>query len=123
MRNDPSQDLGRWAEQAAASYLQTRGLRLITRNFRCRYGEIDLIMSDVGQLVFVEVRFRRSVRFGAGFDTVTHSKRRKLIAAARTYLAQRPLDNTACRFDVVSVATPHYRPEFTWIRDAFGQDC
>lgn len=116
------QDSGRWAEDAAAAYLTGQGLRLRERNFRCRLGEIDLIMTDGAQLVFVEVRYRRSGRYGAGFETVTRAKRRRLMAAARAYLARHRGADAFCRFDVVSVAKPNYAAEFVWIRDAFGQD-
>lgn len=79
-------------------------------------------MSDAGQLVFVEVRLRRRQRYGAGFETVDRGKRRRLLAAARAYLARHAAADVPCRFDVVSIATPNYQPEFVWIRDAFGQD-
>ncbi len=79
-------------------------------------------MSDGEQLVFVEVRYRRSARYGAGFETVTRSKQRKLLAAARAYLARHRHAGRSCRFDVVSVTKPNYEAEFVWIRDAFGQD-
>jgi len=114
---------GRWAETAALEFLQSHGLTVLARNHRCRFGEIDLVMRDGSVLVFVEVRFRESDRFGNGAATVTRTKRRRLIAAARHFLARfarQPLPT--CRFDVVSVSRPHYRPDFEWIRDAFTED-
>ncbi|MFU8817000.1 MAG: YraN family protein [Pseudomonadales bacterium] len=117
-----TQSTGRWAEDQALAHLQRHGLRLLSRNFRCRLGEIDLIMADGSVIVFVEVRFRRDVRFGEGFDTVTRSKQRKLLATARAYLARRTFDNPACRFDVVSVTQRHYAPDLLWLKDAFDQD-
>lgn len=113
---------GRWAEEQAAHYLEEQGLRLVTRNFRCRLGEIDLIMTDGAVLVFVEVRFRRSDRYGAGFESVTRAKQRKLIAAAGAYLGRHGGAGLPCRFDVISVSKRHYRPDFLWLKNAFGQD-
>jgi putative endonuclease len=118
----PHLRLGRWAEEQAARYLESQGLRLVTRNFRCRLGEIDLVMSDGAMLVFVEVRFRRSDHYGSGAESVTWAKQRKLLAAARVYLARHALADAHCRFDVVSVSKRHYRPDFQWLRNAFGEN-
>lgn len=122
MAQAPHLRTGEWAEEQTLRHLEHQGLRLVTRNFRCRLGEIDLIMMDADVVVFVEVRFRRSMRFGAGFESVTGAKQRKLLAAARAYLARHPHPGAPCRFDVVSVTKRHYRPDFLWVRDAFGQD-
>jgi putative endonuclease len=113
---------GQWAEEQSIHYLEAQGLRLMARNFRCRLGELDLIMSDGGVLVFVEVRFRRSERFGGGLESVTRAKQRKLLATARAYLARHAAGDTPCRFDVMSVTKRNYQPDFLWIKDAFGQD-
>lgn len=113
---------GRWAEDAAAEYLAQQGLRLLRRNYRSRLGEIDLIMADGETLVFVEVRFRRADRYGAGFETVTRAKQRKLQSTAHLYLDHHRPDHPPCRFDVVSVTKPNYAPAFLWIKDAFDQD-
>lgn len=113
---------GQWAEDQAARHLEAHGLRLVSRNFRCRLGEIDLIMNDGAILVFVEVRFRRSDRYGAGFESVTRAKQQRLIGAAHAYLARHAAGDRRCRFDVVSVTKRNYRPDFVWVRDAFGQD-
>lgn len=122
MPDDDHLSTGRWAEQRAAAFLCRRGLRLRSCNFACRAGEIDLVMSDGDCLVFVEVRYRADARFGAGFDTVTRAKQRKLRAAAAAYLARHALADARCRFDVVSVSKRNYRPDFRWFKDAFGQD-
>ena len=77
-------------------------------------------MTDGPTLVFIEVRLRTSSRYGAGFDTVTVDKRRKLIRTAQAWLAQEPAtSNRACRFDVVSIGRDD---RVTWIRDAFTVD-
>ena len=111
-------DSGTLAEALAADYLQSRGLRLIERNYRCRLGEIDLILADGPVLVFVEVRLRRTADFGGAAASITAVKRQRILRAARHYLAGRP--EPACRFDVVLLdALAADRIE--WIRDAFGE--
>ncbi len=115
-----SQAAGRWAEAEADRYLRLQGLELVQRNFRCRRGEIDLIMIDGHVLVFVEVRYRRASAFGTGADSITSAKQRKLLAAAGFFLARAGwATQPACRFDVVSVSRGNCGPEFQWIRDAF----
>ncbi len=107
---------GREAEDAAAVYLETQGLKVIERNYHSRFGEIDLIMRDGHTLVFVEVRARRSSAYGGAAASITAAKRDRLIAAARQYLAgQARLP--ACRFDVVLLEGDPPRVE--WLRNAF----
>jgi putative endonuclease len=96
-----------------------RGLRLIERNYRIRAGELDLVMMDGAELVFVEVRFRSRTYFGDGADTVDHRKQQRLIRAARHYLRYRHSDDITCRIDVVSVTGTHYNLRFEWMRNAF----
>ena len=91
---------GAAAEALAASYLATRGLTIVQRNYRCRGGEIDLIARDGEVLVFVEVRLRRNRAFGTAAESITAAKRRRLRLAARHYLAQLGRE-PPCRFDAV----------------------
>lgn len=113
-------EVGAWAEREAQDYLETHGLKFVKRNYRCRSGEIDLVMLDGDIIVFVEVRYRASDHFGAGFETITNAKRRRLIAAASSFLARHPrFSKRCCRFDVVSVTGRNYHLHFLWIRDAF----
>jgi putative endonuclease len=107
--------LGQSAESRAAAFLQSHGLRLLARNWRCRFGEIDLILQDGATLVFVEVRLRSRSDVGGAAASVTPAKQKKLLAAARQYLsALKTLP--PCRFDVVAL-TGDAAPE--WIRNAF----
>ena len=92
------------AERIAERFLNERGLKLVARNYRCRYGEIDLIMQQAETLVFVEVKLRKTksgkVNFGGALASITSSKQMKIIATAQHYLAgmkQLP----PCRFDAV----------------------
>lgn len=109
---------GALAEEAAADFLITRGLRLLERNYRCRFGEIDLVMTDGRTLVFVEVRYRRNKSFGGAVESITGAKREKLLRAARHYMAARK-GFPACRFDAVLLNGD--TEELEWIENAFGE--
>ncbi len=109
---------GATAEELALHYLETQGLTLVARNFRCRVGELDLIMRDGEQLVFVEVRSRRHSRYGTPAESVTWTKQQRLLRAAAFYLQRRRLD-LPCRFDVVAILQAEDEPRIEWIRDAF----
>ena len=106
------------AENRAAAFLEGQGLKVLERNYRCRFGEIDLIAASGATLVFVEVRARRSGAFGGAAGSITATKRRRLVAAARHYLARRRADQ-ACRFDVVLLQGDEQRIE--WVTNAFGE--
>lgn len=110
-------ELGQTAEDMACAFLRRRGLRLIERNYRCPRGEIDLVMQDGEQLVFVEVRYRRGGAFGGPQESITAKKQARLLAAARHYLATHSGD-PACRFDVIALSGEGYET-LDWIRDAF----
>lgn len=94
--------VGRDAEARAQQFLQQQGLTLIEKNFRCRVGEIDLVMRDQQVLVFVEVRFRQNQRFGGAAASVGPVKQQRLWRSASIYLMRfaRP---PACRFDLVAI--------------------
>ncbi len=108
---------GEAAEQAALHYLQQQGLRLIARNYRCRQGEIDLIMADGNQLAFIEVRYRKSSLFGSAAESVTITKQRRIAAAASHYLVTSG-QNMSCRFDVVALSGDQGE-KIEWIQNAF----
>ena len=91
---------GARAEALAADFLVRHGLTIVTRNFRTRFGEIDLIARDGRTLVFVEVRLRSSTRFGGAVESITAAKRARLVNAAREYIARTGGEPT-CRFDAV----------------------
>lgn len=113
---NPAAGPGRSAEDRAAAYLEAQGLVCVSRNYRCRFGEIDLVMREGRTLVFVEVRARRSPAFGGAAASITTAKQRRVQAAARHYLAglaRLP----ACRFDAVLIdGEPG---ELRWLRGAF----
>ncbi|MFO7541901.1 MAG: YraN family protein [Thiobacillus sp.] len=107
--------LGQSAEARAEAFLTDRGLTPVARNWRCRFGEIDLIMQDGATRVFIEVRLRSRSDFGGAAASVTPAKQKKLLAAAHQYLAQLKTV-PPCRFDVVAL-TGNTTPD--WIRNAF----
>ncbi len=122
MGSRPRRVVGARAENAAYRYLLDHGLRPVTRNFRCRGGEIDLIMLDRRCLVFIEVRYRRSSAFTPPAHTVDARKQRKIIRAAALYCArERRAANLRVRFDVIAIDAGS--PDgICWIRDAFRPD-
>ncbi|MCH7502097.1 MAG: YraN family protein [Proteobacteria bacterium] len=113
--------LGNEAEQLAFRFLRRRGLKPVRRNFRCRLGEIDLIMLAGECLVFVEVRYRAPNRFGRAAFTVGPHKQRKLAKAAAVFLASSPFyQRHSTRFDVVGVdRDANNRISIEWLVDAF----
>jgi putative endonuclease len=94
---------GRTGEAATETLYVRRGFRVVARNWRCRIGELDLVVQRGGLLVICEVKTRRGTRFGAGFDAVDARKRRKLRAVGEVFLQQTWARPVAVRFDVASV--------------------
>jgi putative endonuclease len=102
MARTDQQNLGRQGEDDALAYLQRHGLVLVARNFLCKGGELDLVMHDGAALVFVEVRRRRSSRFGGAAASITPAKQRRMTIAAQVFLLRYPKP-PPCRFDVVAI--------------------
>jgi putative endonuclease len=119
-RDGPASSVGARAEALAADYLMRRGLTIVGRNFRTRFGEIDLIAHDGRTIVFVEVRMRSSQHYGGGLESITAAKRARMIAAANGYLAQLG-GAPACRFDAVVMQALDART-VEWRRDILGVD-
>ncbi len=111
----PHLSSGEAAEEAALRWLEQQGLGLVTRNYRCKAGEIDLVMQDGESLVFVEVRYRRHAGFGSAAESVGTAKQRRLRLAAEHYL-QRLAILPPCRFDIIGIDA---RKRIDWIRNAF----
>jgi putative endonuclease len=107
---------GDLAEQKACDFLQSKGLQLIIRNYRCMHGEIDLIMSDKAEIVFVEVRSRTRADYGYAEETVDRHKQKKLLQSAMHFLQEKNgLDIFDCRFDVIGFL----KNKIKWIKNAF----
>ncbi|OYY94994.1 MAG: YraN family protein [Hydrogenophilales bacterium 28-61-23] len=105
---------GEAEEQTAADFLIRQGLKLAARNYRCRGGEIDLIMHDGAVLVFVEVRARTSADFGGAAASITSAKQRRIALAASHYLVKHNID-APCRFDAVLIQAG----KLQWLKAAF----
>jgi putative endonuclease len=118
-RSGWTQAFGRAAEAFAARHLESHGCRILAERYRCRRGEIDLIVRDGDVVAFVEVKARRRSDFGDPVHAVNGRKQRRIIATARDYLRQDSAPAGACRFDVVSVRVRDGRAHATWLRDAF----
>jgi putative endonuclease len=106
---------GESSEALARRFMTDAGLKLVAKNFRCKQGELDLIMMDGQTLVVVEVRFRKSDRFGGAASSVTKSKQARIIAATQVYLSSQKTDRPI-RFDVVALAG---NGNIHWIKNAF----
>lgn len=107
---------GQAAEDLAAAHLQRQGLKLLERNYRCRHGEIDLIMRDGVEIVFVEVRLRSNAAFGGPGASITHGKQQKLSRTAEHYLLQH--GSAPCRFDAVLLGSLA-GDDLQWLKNAF----
>lgn len=114
---------GREAERIARQYLKDNGLCPIAANYRCRRGELDLVMREGSHIVFIEIRYRRSARPVAPVETINRGKRRRIAAAAAHFLQQNAIygDNPV-RFDVVGMSGPLQGPSIEWLRNAFSTD-
>ena len=96
--------LGQWGEKRCEKFLKAKGLNLLTRNFLCKTGEIDLVMvNDNGAIVFVEVKTRADESYTDVENAITPDKKKKLFRASRYFLATHDIQNRAYRFDVVSI--------------------
>ncbi len=111
-----TQEIGAAGEDVAARHLAAQGLRVLARNFRVKGGEIDLVCREAATTVFVEVRKRASSGFGGAAYSITPTKQKRLILAARHWLARH--GDCDCRFDCVLIDAG----KLEWVRDAFRLD-
>ncbi len=119
-KNNSANYAGLQAEQLADSYLSKQGLKIIEKNFYCRFGEIDLIALDGKSLVFIEVRFRKNENQMSVFETIDYKKCRKLVTTSEYYLnTHRKYQTLNCRYDVVGITGELDTPSIKWIKNAF----
>jgi putative endonuclease len=111
----PNQSLGNWGEEQAAQYLEARGLLVVDRHYRQKWGEIDLICRDGATWVFIEVKTRTKKSLPSALDAITFHKRQRIIRAAMSYMKWKRLEECALRFDVVLIEAGR----FEWIPNAF----
>ncbi|HKS12915.1 MAG TPA: YraN family protein [Pseudomonas sp.] len=112
---------GKAAEQQALEYLQGQGLRLLTQNWRCKGGELDLVMLDNDTVVFVEVRYRLHADFGGALGSIDGRKQKRLVLAATLFLQKEARwASYPCRFDVVALqGSRHAGQPLQWLKNAF----
>jgi putative endonuclease len=117
MELSSTQQIGSFSEQQACRFLEAKGLRLLTQNYRCMSGEIDLIMQHGNDVVFVEVRTRNHKGYGNPFESVNFAKQRKLHKTATHFLQkQNWIDKVDCRFDIIGISNG----QIEWIQNAFS---
>jgi len=113
-------DLGDKHEQLACEILSNNGLKIVTQNYRCKLGEIDIIARDKENLVFIEVRYRKSDSYGGSLESVDRKKQERVVRAASHYLQKHKLTNKiSCRFDVFAVTGNLNQLQHIWIKGAF----
>ncbi len=116
MLRKPAKKIGDQAEDYACDYLQKKNIAILQRNFRFKTGEIDIIAKDKNTILFIEVKFRKSIHFGEPFEFVTPQKQHKIIQTAQLYLQKNnKLADHDCRFDVISI----HNDKLTWLKNAF----
>jgi putative endonuclease len=113
--------LGQWGEKTGEKFLKRKGLKILTRNFSCKTGEIDLVMVDHdGGIVFVEVRTRADEKFAEVEDSITSPKKARLQRAARYFLTTHKIEDRPCRFDIITIVLGQTgRPQIRHYQNAF----
>lgn len=114
--------MGAWGESVAADFLTRKKYKIVSMNYRCRFGEIDIIAENRKYLVFVEVKLRKSDKFAAASDFVDYYKQERLRTTAEIYLSENPT-NLQPRFDVIEIYAPEgmqtKSPLINHLEDAF----
>ena len=112
--------IGNNAELIAKEFIKTKGYIIITSNFRSKFGEIDIIASDSNYLVFIEVKYRKSLKNGLPREAVNYKKQNRIIKTAQYYLMINNLYDKNCRFDVIEIFGDIENPKINLIKNAFG---
>jgi putative endonuclease len=116
-------DNGRTAETLARHFLTERGLTVVTTNYRCRFGELDLVMRQAELLIIVEIRYRHQATFGGPIASISAAKQRKIAIATQHFIRRYPAYRDApVRFDVVGLSGTLHKPDIHWITGAFTMD-
>lgn len=121
MTSKPTQAFGRYGEQLAKSYLEQNRYQIITTNWRCSIGEIDIIAAQNKTIVFVEVRSRHSETTEASFESITKHKQLKMAKLAEAYISEHQLEDSLWRIDVIGIAIPRFgKAIIEHVEDALG---
>lgn len=120
LKMDADRKTGPRGENIAVSFLEEQGYTVLARNYRQRFGEIDIVAEELGVLVFVEVKTRKNDRYGNPFEAVDIRKQRKLSRMAQDYISRNNKEDCAARFDVVAIRlNQESSPEVELVRNAF----
>jgi len=103
LKTNPRKKLGDFGESAAVKFLKDKGYEIVSTNYRCRYGEIDIVARDDYQIVFVEVRTKKGRAFGTPEESVSSIKQSRMVKAAETYLQDKGIESSDWRIDVVAI--------------------
>jgi putative endonuclease len=117
----PTQPFGRFGEQLVVNYLENGGYQIVTTNWRCSFGEIDIVAQKENTLIFVEVRSRHAENTEQSFESINKRKQAKLAALANEYIDAYKLDEVIWRIDVIGVAIPRSgKAIIEHVEDALG---
>jgi putative endonuclease len=116
---ESKREKGRIGEVLAVDFLEKQGIKILTRNFQCPIGEIDLVAQDGRTLLFIEVKYRADASRGLPQESVTYAKQRKLTRLAQWYLKRYRLEGQPARFDVIAIIGDSKGPRINWIVNAF----
>nr|WP_302596200.1 YraN family protein [uncultured Cellulosilyticum sp.] len=103
MEKQNKKAVGKAYEDLATAYLIDKGYSIVEKNYRCKLGEIDIIAKDYDMLVFIEVKYRKTVAFGSPGEAVTYYKKQRILRSAKWYLRQHYYSEINCRFDVIEI--------------------
>jgi len=114
-----NKEIGNLGEKIAKNYLEKHGIKIIDKNYFCKFGEIDLIGIENKTIIFVEVKLRFSDSFGAPYEAVDSKKWEKLQNAAQLYLTEHNINNMDCRFDIISLLYCNDKKNFNieWLKN------
>jgi putative endonuclease len=121
MPTSPTQPFGQRGELLAVEYLKSQGYTIVTSNWHCKYGEIDIVAQKDDRLVFVEVRTRHATTTETAFESISPRKQKRMTASAQIYIADHDLDAMDWRVDVIGIAIPRVgAPVIEHAEDALG---
>lgn len=121
-QTDKRKELGKSGEQLAREYLRKKGYKILEHNYRTRYGEIDIIAQQDSSIVFIEVRTKRTPKFGPPQLSITKFKRNQITKSALAYIKENAISDQSCRFDVVAITFESSGTKIDHIENAFELD-
>lgn len=111
--------VGNKGESIAEDYLKRKGYKIIRKNYRCRFGEVDIIARDNDTIVFIEVRTKQNDNFGSPQDSITPAKIEKISKTSLSFIQEKKLTGFSYRFDFIAITFPQGKPNIEHIENAF----